>query len=66
MAAGLLVLLHSSLAAVEAFKHGLTLDSSNVNDGTGAGADEYKLYAGDGSSCADWPSMNDWVSFEDM
>lgn len=40
--------------------------ANNVYDGIGAGLDNYKLYTGDGSASAGWPSMTEWVSFQQM
>ena len=44
----------------------LAVSKLNDNDGSGAGKDVYKMYTGEGSESAGWPSMKDWVSYGDM
>lgn len=38
----------------------------NYNDGIGWGVDAYKMYRGDGSTAAGWPSLSEWVSYQQM
>jgi hypothetical protein len=45
---------------------GAAVSTINDHDGIGAGKDTYKLYLGDGSLEAGWPTKEQWVSFEDM
>lgn len=42
------------------------VNTINNHDGIGAGSDSYKMYWGDGSREAGWPTQEQWVSFEDM
>ncbi|KEF52297.1 uncharacterized protein A1O9_11537 [Exophiala aquamarina CBS 119918] len=49
-----------------AFLLGNAEEVGNIQDGVGAGIDLYKLYTGDGSAAAGWPTKDQWVSFEDM
>ncbi|KAL8832255.1 MAG: hypothetical protein Q9191_000387 [Dirinaria sp. TL-2023a] len=44
----------------------LAVTKLNDHDGSGAGKDVYKMYTGDGSESAGWPSLKDWVSYGDM
>jgi len=53
-------------ATAQVFSLGATNTPSDIQDGTGAGIDEYTTYSGDGSWSAGWPSITQWVSFEDM
>lgn len=45
---------------------GAAVTSINNQDGIGSGSDTYKLYKGDGSLEAGWPTKEQWVSFENM
>ena len=45
---------------------GAAVSTINNQDGVGAGSDVYKLYSGDGSLAAGWPTEEQWVSFENM
>lgn len=66
-AAGLLCLTNSQPLSTrsigEWFNNGVPNGAHNIYDGMGAGQDSYTLYTGDGST---WPSINSWVSFDDM
>lgn len=42
------------------------VDSVNNQDGIGAGSTSYTYYTGDGTPNDGWPSVSQWVSFEDM
>ncbi|KAM0510829.1 hypothetical protein ACHAPE_010489 [Trichoderma viride] len=41
-------------------------DNANIWDGQGNGTDSYKLYLGNGTTAAGWPSIDSWVSFGNM
>lgn len=66
------VLISRSRSGLEARDSSATVTGSaavtsiNNNDGIGAGSNSYTNYGGDGSAGAGWPSISDWVSFEDM
>lgn len=45
---------------------GAAVTTINNQDGIGAGTDTYITYSGDGSLQAGWPTLQQWVSFEDM
>ncbi|KAH7053395.1 hypothetical protein B0J12DRAFT_55214 [Macrophomina phaseolina] len=45
---------------------GAAVSTINNQDGIGGGSDTYRLYTGDGSLEAGWPTKEQWVSFEDM
>ncbi|KAK4574534.1 hypothetical protein LTR86_001375 [Recurvomyces mirabilis] len=40
--------------------------SSASSGGSSAGSDSYKVYSGDGTTGAGWPSQDSWVDFESM
>ncbi|GAD98869.1 hypothetical protein PMAA_009950 [Paecilomyces variotii No. 5] len=54
------------LEAGETVTSSVAVTSINDNDGIGGGTDSYTMYWGDGSAAAGWPSIDQWVSFEDM
>jgi len=41
-------------------------DNNNIWDGQGNGTDTYKLYLGNGTTAAGWPSIDSWISFGNM
>nr|POE98781.1 hypothetical protein CFP56_73659 [Quercus suber] len=46
--------------------HSSTASSATGSTGSGSGSDSYKVYKGDGTTSAGWPSEDAWVSFDSM
>lgn len=50
----------------QVFVLGTDNNPANIQDGVGPGNDTYKMYSGNGSAAAGWPTKAQWVSFENM
>lgn len=56
----------SSYSAPSSTSSAPAATSSSSSGGSSSGSDSYKLYSGDGTTGAGWPSQDSWVDFESM